>query len=109
MKARVFFTDSPTGLVDVKCPSAQLLRCCDRKWPQGSSFLHALVFLVVVFIFIIYCGSVDFQCWLCFRRLGATSDLHGRASLLALGSVSRVGYYSELDTIPCAAQQALIT
>ena len=40
----VFFTDSPTGLVSVKCPPAQLLSCCYRKWPQGSSFLHAWLF-----------------------------------------------------------------
>ena len=87
-----------------KCPSAQLLSCCHRKWPQGYSFLHALLFFVVFFIFIIYCGSVDFQCCLCFRYLGTTSDIHRHASILALGSFSRIGYYSELNRIPCAAQ-----
>ena len=61
-------------------------------------------FFVLLFIFTMYCGGVDFQRWLCFRRLGATSDLHGCASLLALGSVARVGYYGELDATPCAAE-----
>ena len=61
-------------------------------------------FFVVFFIFIIYCGSVDFQCCLCFRYLGTTSDIHRHASILALGSFSHIGYYSELNRIPCATQ-----
>ena len=37
---------------------------------KARAFLRALFLVVVFFIFIVYCGSLDFQCCLCFRYLG---------------------------------------
>ena len=75
LEGRYFFTDSPTGLVNIKCPSAQLLNCSLAKnGHKATAFFMPYFFCCCIFHFIhknsfihknIYCGSVDLQCCLC--------------------------------------------